>query len=718
MVRFVGAPLIALTSLALAGAGVAAAIPASAAGDDILLTWKVTDSWSGGATVDATVTNKSTTAVSPWAVSVTGGPTVASVWNATMSPANTFNAPTWAPGLPAGGSATFGLSVSASSAPTGCTVAGHTCRVVAVAPSPTPTPTSSPTTSPTGTPTPTTSPVPGPSNLPTPVKYTPTSTASGTINYHLNLPYGSGNVEKLNLSSNYTDLIISNYVSGALLGRLINEKDPQLKFDKDYVYGSNFAQLLQENINTAGYTNTTDWINATATERASLLAAGQGGPYQINDYSKRLENENGIGLINFTALQKGLGYTVEAQDNGSQTASKGPDSLDQKYFGPMAAAYFHLNDYNRMAMNNAESWGPQYANYGKCLTNLRKPEAASAPYNNLDMILNAAYNAGTYSTILSDYYRICAGQFGTGVEAAQVKSMGDYSITDTDYQKAIGTKEAAGSTFILYPRQVRIYLDQMYNKATYPSAAITGTTSIKLTASDIGAVFGNSMGTLAYVDGTGAYKYIPQADSAAAYSAALSSNGLTTSSTLDISKTADRAKFFALLDSSIANLATRLNTNFGAVTQTTLGGTSPTPTPTPTSPSPTGTPTPTPTPTTATPTPTPTPTTAGALSVKLTAASDWGTGRTMDAVITNKGTSPTSAWTVTFGWPRDIAPWNAVRQSYTSGKVTVGNTAWNGAIPAGGTTNFGFTDSSSTLPKPTSCTATVNGKSVPCTIVP
>ena len=456
-----------------------------------------------------------------------------------------------------------------------------------VAPTPTPTPTVTPTATPTPTPTPTVTPTPTPtvtpapvSGLPTPIHFTPLSTASGVINYHLNLPYGSGNVEKLTLSANYTDLIISNYVAGALLGRLMQEKDPTLKFNKDYIYGTVFGQLLQENIDTAGYTNSTDWINANEAQRTSLLNSGQGGPYQINDYSKRLENNSGIGLVNFVALQKGLGYTVEQQDSGAQTLAKGPDSLDQKYFGPLAAAYFHLNDMNRLAMNNAETWGPQYDYYTKCMNNLKLASSATATNNIYDMILNAAYNAGTYSAIIKDYFRVCAGMYTTQPEMTQLKSLGDYTLSDSAYQTAIGTSEAAGSTFILYPRQIRIYLDQIYNQKTFNSDAITGTNSIKLSVQDIEYVFENAFGTLAYVTSANKYDYIATADSKKAFTSALTTNGLSSTVSLDISTKDGKEKFFKLLDTAINNLATNLNINFGTVTQTTIGGVSPTPTPT------------------------------------------------------------------------------------------------------------------------------------------
>lgn len=441
-----------------------------------------------------------------------------------------------------------------------------------------------PVVSPTPTPTPAPTITPQPSessNLPTPIAFTPTSTASGTINYHLNLPYGSGNVEKLVLTANYTDLLISNYVAGALLGNMMHTKYPKLNFNRDYIYGSLFGQLLQENINTTNYLSTTDWINPVANERSSLLASGQGGPYQINDYSKRLENSNGYGLINFVAIQKGLGFTVEAQDNGTQTASSGPVSLDQKYFGPLAAAYFHFNDMNRLAQNNADTWGPQYQYYTKCMANLESANSASFTYNIYDLILNAAYNAGTYSTIIGDYFRICAGMYTTNPEKTQVKSIGDYSLSDTQYQTAIGTKEAAGSTFILYPRQIRIYLDQIYNQPKFTTGAISGTNKVSLTVQDIEYVFENTMGTLAYVNSSNAYNYIAYSDAKKAFEQALTQNSISLTGSLVISNASDKVKFFNLLDSAINNLATNLGIDFTKTTQVTIGGSSPSPTPTP-----------------------------------------------------------------------------------------------------------------------------------------
>ena len=407
------------------------------------------------------------------------------------------------------------------------------------------------------------------SGLPATIKFAGTSTASGDLYFHLNLPMGSGNVEKIGLSNNYTDLIISNFVSGAVLGNMMREKYPAIHFNRDYIYGTAFAQLLQENINTANYKSDSDYINNEA-ERATLLMSGQGGPYQLNDYSKRLEGTTGLGLINYVAIQKSLGFTVAEQDSNAQTAKTGPVSLDHKYFGPLAAVYFHFNDINRMMQNNAASYGPQYQYYSQCMANLAKVSTGDDDRNMYDLILNAAYNAGTYSIIIGDYYRICAGMYGTGIEATQVKSIGNYSLSDTQYQQAIGTKEAIGGTFILYPRQIRIYLDQIYHKQTYQSTAFAGNAQINLSIADTKSVFTNVMMDVAYQHDD-QYTYVAAADAAKAFDQAMSQAGVNANTIFNLATSADKEKFFDLLDSAVKNLATNLKFSFAAVTETTIG---------------------------------------------------------------------------------------------------------------------------------------------------
>ena len=119
-------------------------------------------------------------------------------------------------------------------------------------------------------------------------------------------------------------------------------------------------------------------------------------------------------------------------------------------------------------------------------------------------------------------------------------------------------------------------------------------------------------------------------------------------------------------------------------------------------------PTPTATPT-ATPSATPTASTpagTSALGVTATVSSDWGTGRTIDLVITNTGLTRLSAWSVTMPWTGNaIEMWNA-KGTLASGKLTAANTDWNGQLAPGASVAVGFNDAGA-LTLPTTCTSTV-----------
>ena len=248
---------------------------------------------------------------------------------------------------------------------------------------------------------------------------------------------------------------------------------------------------------------------------------------------------------------------------------------------------------------------------------------------------------------------------------------------------------------------MRLYLDPDVQPAHIPSSAITGDTKIDLSASDIGYVFANSMGTLAYRGPGGSYSYVAQTDSNAAYQGRPLSRGPDFQFPPEYLHHGRADRILQSLDASIANLSNRLGTTFGGVTKTTING--PTPTPTPHS---------DPTPTAPTPTPTPTPTDANAhadpnahadvwrsAGVKMTTVSDWGTGRTMDVAVTNAGAAATTSWSVTFSWP-GTSHRGTPAGCPSGGKVTVGNSAWNGALACGAATTFGFTDSRHRCPAP------------------
>ncbi|KTD25637.1 hypothetical protein [Legionella maceachernii] len=379
----------------------------------------------------------------------------------------------------------------------------------------------------------------------------------GRIYYHLNFPTAiTEQTESLTLDSNTADLVISNFVAGAMYAYLINHRYPNLYFNQEYLKGSLFAQLLQENLQTNGYKAESNWINPDEAIRNMLLAPGQGGPYQINDYGKRLEH--GLGLINFVVLQKSLDYRIEDQDSGEQTLKQGPIMLDNKYFGPLAAAFFQYNTMLRLEAINKDPWGPSANDFGDCMANLK-----ANPNNFLDMILNAAYNAGPWANITKTYINLCANLTNPSY-ADKIKHINDYSLADIEYQQAVGTNESAGSTFILYPRQIRVYLDQLYNNPT----SLNTYSSTMLPLSLVREVFSQAMNTLAY-EMNNRYELIPIREAQTAFDDASSALSLNNQS-IDLGDYAKRQQFFELLDLAIANLAGKLNIDFAETTEMNL----------------------------------------------------------------------------------------------------------------------------------------------------
>ncbi len=402
---------------------------------------------------------------------------------------------------------------------------------------------------------------------------------TNTVYYHLRFPvtsdqFGDDHIildthelviygSKTGKMTNPTDLIMSNYISGVLLGHLINKDYPTLQYSKDYLYGTLFAQLMQENINTGAYNSNTNWINSTLdggyTISGGLLDSGQGGPYQLNDYSKPLEN--GLGMINFMAMQKSLGYKV-ADQGEIQTAKSGPASLNSKYFGPVAAAYFHYNDLKRAVHYDSAAGNKTYSgNLAPCLSNLTK---VSGSANFLEMILNAVYNAGPVADITKTYVELCAN-INNPAYANRIANINNYKLNDADYQATVGQASGSGTTYVLYPRQVRFYLDELYNNLgnktnnTMPFAMPT-----------LKTVFEDQFMTIAIVDKNGVYRYITRTEAGNAFNSALSASGVSGTATLDLSKATERAQIFTVLEKAIKTLESNLGTNFANTTSTDL----------------------------------------------------------------------------------------------------------------------------------------------------
>lgn len=130
---------------------------------------------------------------------------------------------------------------------------------------------------------------------------------------------------------------------------------------------------------------------------------------------------------------------------------------------------------------------------------------------------------------------------------------------------------STGDSYSQYPYQVRFYHDEIYNRSTL-SPQTNNHVAFRMPL--LKTVFTNVFQTLAYVDGSGNYVYITDSQATTAFNAAMTSNGVTSSTVLDLSDATQRAKIFSLLESAINNLATNLKINFSAVTLTQLGGTS------------------------------------------------------------------------------------------------------------------------------------------------
>jgi len=364
---------------------------------------------------------------------------------------------------------------------------------------------------------------------------------------------------------NYTDLIEANLIAGVMYGHLIQEASPGMQFNKDYLYGSIFAQLLQENIATEYYTNTSTLLDPSPNQQ-SVMGAGQGGPYQINNYAVDMVagtyQPQGFSLINYAAIQKNIGYTMSSA--ATQYTQQTPASFNNKYYGPMLCAYFHFNDYRALQYVGGSSltqpweasgaswtppWQPNFDNALQSFQNL--------PGNQLDILLNVAYNAGYYAQLFTSDV-----QSSVNSTQATVQSFNGY------------TNAWNGDSYHQYPYQVRSYLDQLYNNPSMSTTneAVTVTTSnhVAISVGGLQQVFSNVFQTLAYVDAGGNYNYISASQAQSAFQTAMSSIGLISTQTLDLSDASQRAEIFSLLEQAIDNLESSLNTNFSATTQVQL----------------------------------------------------------------------------------------------------------------------------------------------------
>ena len=378
------------------------------------------------------------------------------------------------------------------------------------------------------------------------------SSSSGAINFHLLLGAGAAE-DSLDLTGgNYDDLIMSNIIAGVMYAHIVEEGYPGIEFNKDYLIGSIFGQLLQENIATEYYEASSSLIDPSPDQQA-VMGAGQGGPYQINNYSLDLVSgtfaPQGHSLINYIAIQKNIGYTMATA--AAQFTKPTPPSFNNKYYGPMLPAFFHYNDMVALSVigKGPNGWvTPWQPAYDEALQNFDKlPDAF------LDVILNVAYNQGYYGTLVPSYSRL-----GATATAATVAAVGSYASV-----------WGSSDTYAQYPYQVHYYLDQLYDNpipTAGPTTTVTPTNHVVFPMSALAAVFSNVAQTLAYSNGTAPAQFFTAPQATAAFSSALTKNAVATTATLDLGNASARATIFAVIDAALSNLEKTVGMQFNATT--------------------------------------------------------------------------------------------------------------------------------------------------------
>ncbi|MBE1162234.1 chitin-binding protein [Dyella acidiphila] len=383
----------------------------------------------------------------------------------------------------------------------------------------------------------------------------PANASSGDIGFHLLLGAGAAQDHMVLDGENYTDLIMSNVIAGVMYGHLVDTAYPGIQYNKDYLYGSIFAQLLQENIQTQLYDHTSDLLDPSPDQQA-VMSVGQGGPYQINYYAADMVaggyEPKGHSMINYVAIQKNIGYTMDTA--AGQWAKPTPQSFNNKYYGPILAAYFHYNDFvslKEVGKDPNGPWMPPWQpDYDHALENFK-----TLPNSFLDVLLNVAYNQGFYGPLVSQYSKL-----GVTATSETVDAVNAYA--------AVWGKQ---DTYQQYPYQVHYYLDQLYDNpipTDDPANTVMPKNHVVFKVKTLRDVFSKVFQTLDHLDGSGKAVYITAKQAEKAFDSALGNSHMGLGEKLDLSKTKDRAKIFKLLERAISGLESNLGTKFNATTLT------------------------------------------------------------------------------------------------------------------------------------------------------
>jgi hypothetical protein len=140
-------------------------------------------------------------------------------------------------------------------------------------------------------------------------------------------------------------------------------------------------------------------------------------------------------------------------------------------------------------------------------------------------------------------------------------------LGDAEYTAATGI--VSSGTFVLYPRQIRNYLDQLYNIDTH--ILPVGQVVLRFDMANLRYVFERVFSSLGIKNPTsGAWRAITAAEANSAFDAALAQAGLTAASALYLSAAAERSKIFDLLEAALTGLQQILGGDFTATSETNL----------------------------------------------------------------------------------------------------------------------------------------------------
>ncbi|MCX8514525.1 MAG: chitin-binding protein [Burkholderiales bacterium] len=372
----------------------------------------------------------------------------------------------------------------------------------------------------------------------------------GTLYFHAYVPESNINLfyDSMDLTSDrYTDLIMSNYIAGAMLGHNIHKIYPYIKLNKDYVYASTLGNLLQENYKTQLYVPTTDLIDPDPTQQF-IMNQGEGGPFEIKSYYIDTLNgtstPDGYSLINYVAIQKNIGYTIATQP--LQKDKPVPAAFNNKYYAPMLAAYFHFNDFRVLKLldsnNNNNMPAP---NFNKCMFALN-----FINNNPIDIIMNYAYNQGYYGGLVNTATTDCI------------------TLTPQNFLAKYNNFANAGSTTpgqinlgMQYPYQLRFYLNELYD-----NSPLNVNIQLGFNVGKLEEVFTKVFQTLSYVDNRNKYVSVSGFQAYAAFNSTLFKLRINKNQVLFLNNSKDRAEIYKILETAISTLEYNLGADFSATT--------------------------------------------------------------------------------------------------------------------------------------------------------